>query len=67
MNVEEQIENYITIQTEPKRSDMQQLHTLTLKILPGCKLWFDDGKNAENKTVSNPTIGYNKQQAVARK
>jgi hypothetical protein len=21
-------------------------------------LWFDNGKNSENKTVSNPTIGY---------
>jgi len=26
--------------------------------LPGCKLWYDDGKNADNKTVSNPNIGY---------
>ena len=58
MNIQEQIENYITSQPEPKRSDMQQLHQLTLQILPSCKLWFDDGKNSENKTVSNPTIGY---------
>jgi hypothetical protein len=27
-------------------------------VLPECKLWFDDGKNSENKTISNPTIGY---------
>jgi hypothetical protein len=26
--------------------------------MPGCKLWFLDGKNSENKTVSNPNIGY---------
>jgi hypothetical protein len=26
--------------------------------MPGCKLWFLDGKNNENKTVSNPNIGY---------
>jgi len=26
--------------------------------IPGCKLWFDNGKNSENKTVSNPNIGY---------
>jgi hypothetical protein len=58
MNVKEQIEEYITSQPEPKRSDMQQLHRLTLQILPGCKLWFESGKNSENKTVSNPTIGY---------
>jgi hypothetical protein len=58
MNVQEQIKEYITSQPEPKRSDMQELHMLTLQVLPGCKLWFDDGKNRENKTVSNPTIGY---------
>jgi hypothetical protein len=58
MNVEEQIKNYITIQPEPKRSDMQGLHALTLQVLPACKLWFLDGKNSENKTVSNPNIGY---------
>ena len=58
MNVQEQIKEYITSQPEPKRSDIQELHQLTLQILPGCKLWFDNGKNSENKTVSNPTIGY---------
>jgi len=58
MNVQEQIEKYITSQPEPKRSDMQELHMLTLQALPGCKLWFDDGKNSEGKTVSNPNIGY---------
>jgi hypothetical protein len=37
---------------------MQELHTFLLQVLPGCKLWFLDGKNSENKTVSNPNIGY---------
>jgi hypothetical protein len=58
MNVQEQIKEYITGQPEPKRSDMQELHHLALQVLPGCKLWFDNGKNGENKAVSNPTIGY---------
>src|ERR1051326_6543406 len=58
MNVQEQIQTYITSQPEPKRSDMQALHRLALQTLPGCKLWFLDGKNSENKTVSNPNIGY---------
>jgi hypothetical protein len=58
MNVQVQINEYITSQPEPKRSDMQELHRLTLQVLPGCKLWFDNGKNSENKPVSNPTIGY---------
>lgn len=58
MNVQEQIRKYITSQLEPKRSEMQELHRITLQVLPGCKLWFFDGKNSENKTVSNPNIGY---------
>src|SRR6266567_7011552 len=58
MNVQEQIQKYITSQPEPKRSEMQELHQRILLVLPGCKLWFDNGKNSENKTVSNPTIGY---------
>src|SRR6478736_473516 len=58
MNVQEQIKQYITSQPEPKRSDMQELHRHILQMLPECKLWFLDGKNSENKTVSNPNIGY---------
>jgi len=58
MNVQEQIKKYITNQPEPKRSDMQELHRFILQVLPGCKLWFLDGKNSKNKTVSNPNIGY---------
>jgi Domain of unknown function (DU1801) len=58
MNVQEQIQKYITSQPEPKRSDMQELHRLTLQLLPECKLWFLDGKNSANQTVSNPNIGY---------
>ena len=58
MNIQEQIKEYITGQPEPKRGDMQALHNRILMVLPGCKVWFDNGKNSENKTVSNPTIGY---------
>jgi hypothetical protein len=58
MNVQEQIKKYIASQPEPKRSDMQSLHKFILQVLPGCKLWFLDGKNSENKIVSNPNIGY---------
>src|SRR6476659_10142305 len=58
MNVQEQIQKYITSQPEPKRSDMQVLHRIILQEMPSCKLWFLDGKNSENKTVSNPNIGY---------
>jgi Domain of unknown function (DU1801) len=58
MNVQAQIKKYIASQPEPKRSDLQELHRLTLQASPKCKLWFSDGKDSENRTVSNPTIGY---------
>ncbi len=58
MNVQEQIKKYITSQAEPKRSEMQDLHQHIARVSPGCKLWFEDGKNSEGKTVSNPNIGY---------
>ena len=58
MNIQTQIKEYIDSQPEPKSSDMQVLHKMILEVLPVCKLWFLDGKNSENKTVSNPNIGY---------
>ncbi|MDI3320992.1 DUF1801 domain-containing protein [Pinibacter soli] len=58
MNVQEQIKTYIAGQPDAKRADMQALHLHILKTLPNCKLWFDNGKNSENKTVANPTVGY---------
>jgi len=58
MTIKEQIKNLIAGQPKQKRKDLQALHKLILRVLPKGKLWFDDGKNDENKTVSNPTIGY---------
>lgn len=58
MDTQEQIKAYIAGQPEPKRSEMQTLHELTLRLLPTCKLWFDDGRNSDGKVVSNPNIGY---------
>ena len=58
MNVHEQIETYITSHPEPKRSDIQALHRIILGVMPACKLWFLDGKDSEDRTVSNPNIGY---------
>jgi hypothetical protein len=58
MSVKEEIKKYITSQPEPKRGDMQELHRITLQVLPKCKLWFHNGKNDKNQTISNPTIGY---------
>ena len=61
MNVQKQIEAYISDQPESKQPELRSLHQQILQALPGCKLWFDDGKNSENKTVTNPTIGYGSQ------
>lgn len=58
MNTEEEIKKYIASQPEPKDSEMRELHKRILQLSPGCKLWYEDGKNSENKTVSNPNIGY---------
>lgn len=58
MNVKEQIKDYIASQPESKQSDLHALSKLVLKISPKSKLWFEDGKNAEGKTVSNPNIGF---------
>jgi hypothetical protein len=58
MNIQQQITDYINNQPEPKQRDMQELHRIISEIKPGCKLWFLDGKNEENKVVSNPNIGY---------
>src|SRR6187399_386278 len=58
MNVQKQIKEYITSQPELKRSDMQELHSTILQVMPKCKLWFLDGKDDKGKIVSNPNIGY---------
>ncbi len=58
MSIQKQIKDYIASQPEPKHSDMQALHLSILQTMPGCKLWFLDGKDSTGKTVSNPNIGY---------
>ncbi len=57
-DVEAQIEQYITSQPDPKQRDMRALHHLILDAMPACQLWFLDGKDRDNKVVSNPNIGY---------
>lgn len=58
MNVQNQIKEYILSLPETKQIDIQELNRIILKVNPECKLWFLDGKNSENKVVSNPNIGY---------
>ncbi len=58
MNTKAQIKDYIASLPESKQSEMQELHTIILKLMPSAKLWFLDGKDEKGKTVSNPNIGY---------
>jgi hypothetical protein len=37
---------------------MQELHSLILGVMPGCRLWFLDGRDRSGRTVSNPNVGY---------
>lgn len=58
MTIQEQIQEYISSQSESKRSDLQELHNSILELMPESKLWFLDGKNEAGKIVTNPNIGY---------
>ena len=64
MNIKDQIKTYISSHPEPKRSDLESLHSIILKTMPGCQLWFLDGKNSDGKVVSNPNIGYGVQTMI---
>lgn len=58
MSVRTQISDYMAAQPERKRRDMHALHDIILRLMPGCRLWFLDGKDERGRTVSNPNIGY---------
>lgn len=58
MNIQKQIKEYISTQSETKRADIEALHKRILQVMPKCKLWFLDGKDDKGKTVTNPNIGY---------
>lgn len=61
MNVQEQIDRYVSEQPQAKGEEIRELHRRILGVSPDCKLWFLDGRNSENKIVSNPNIGYGSQ------
>lgn len=58
MTIQDHIDAYLTSLPDPKRVDLQALHDVILGLLPGCRLWFLDGKDETGRTVSNPNIGY---------
>ena len=61
MSVRDQIDKYIAALHPAKREAIQELDRLILKLSPDSKLWFLDGRNSENKIVSNENIGYGSQ------
>ena len=58
MSTQEEISRYLDSLGEPKQGDMRSLHAAILKMVPGCRLWFVDGRDESGKVVSNPSIGY---------
>lgn len=58
MTTQNQINAFISSQTDTKRRDMLELDRLICSIIPDCRLWFDDGINEDKKAICNPTIGY---------
>jgi hypothetical protein len=58
MIIRKQIEGYINSQPESKRTEILELHQRIIKAIPQCRVWFNNGKDGEGKTVTNPGIGY---------
>ncbi|MEZ5013962.1 MAG: DUF1801 domain-containing protein [Chitinophagales bacterium] len=58
MEIQKQIDDYITSQPAAKRDDMIALHKAILTLNPKCRLWYHNGIDEKGKVVSNPNIGY---------
>ncbi len=52
------IQDFIATLSEPKRSEIIELHDVIMQQNPGCTLWFLDGKDSSGKVIANPNIGY---------
>src|ERR1700709_2161218 len=61
MNVQEQIDHYISGQPATKGEELRDLHGLVRRLSPNARSWFLEGQNDEGKGVSNPNIGYGAQ------
>lgn len=58
MNTIQLINQYLKSLDEGRKEEMQILHDKILFTMPGCSLWFLDGKDENGKVISNPNIGY---------
>lgn len=61
MSVQNQIDDYVAGLSESRRRDVQKLCGIVRELMPRCKLWFLDGKDAKGRTISNPSIGFGTQ------
>ena len=60
--IDERIEAYLGSLPERKQADLRALHHMIVAMNPGAERWFLDGKDERGKVVSNPNIGYGRQQ-----
>lgn len=58
LGTRERIAQYLHGLDTDKREAMRTLHALVSKIMPGCMLWFSDGRNVAGGIVPGPCIGY---------
>jgi hypothetical protein len=58
MDIPGRVEAYLASQSDPKQTDLRQLHAHVLAEFPDTRLWFNDGTNVDGKVVANPNIGY---------
>jgi len=58
MNISGQIRNYIEGLEPIKKLEINTLHDLILQKMAHAQLWFLDGRDADGKIVTNPSIGY---------
>lgn len=57
-----QIRNYLNELPQPKKDSIEQLYSCILSQNPEIVISFSDGKNAEGKIVTNPSIGFGQTQ-----
>ena len=60
--IDERIEAYLGSLPERKQADLRALHHMIVAMNAGAEQWFLDGKDERGKVVSNPNIGYGRQQ-----
>lgn len=58
MSIQENIDAFLAIQSDAKRSELETLHTRIRQIAPEAEVWYLDGKDETGKVVTNPSIGY---------